>query len=201
MNKQKNDVAGPVAGIILAAGSASRMGQPKLLLPWKGEMLIRHSARIALSCLEPVIVVTGAWATETQDALTGLAVQVIHNPEWETGQSTSVRAGINALPEQTAAAIFLQGDQPYISTELIQNLVKSYKQTRPTILAPYVGGKRSNPVLFDRSIFKVLCQLQGDAGARSIFAQYPPTSLIWSDERLLFDVDTPEDYQKLIEDV
>ncbi len=188
----------PIAGVILAAGSASRMGQPKLLLPWKGEALIRHIARIATSCLDPVVIVTGSWAKEIQDALTGLTVQIVHNPEWADGQSTSVRKGINALPEQTAAALFLLGDQPYVSTELIQGLLKVYAQTRPAILAPYVGEKRSNPVLFDRSIFEALCQLRGDAGARSIFAQYPPTPFIWSDERLLFDVDTPEDYQKLI---
>jgi molybdenum cofactor cytidylyltransferase len=169
-------------------------------LPWKGETLTHHATRTALSCLDPVIVVTGAWATEIQDALTGLTVQIVHNPEWGDGQSTSVRAGINALPKDIAAAVFLLGDQPYVSTELIRNLVKTYAQTRPAILAPYVGGKRSNPVLFDSSIFNILCQLKGDAGARSIFVQYPPTPYNWLDERFLFDVDTPEDYRQLIGD-
>ena len=190
----------PIAGVILAAGAASRMGQPKLLLSWKGETLIKRAARTALEAgLDPVMVVTGSGAVEMQAALAGLSVQMVYNPDWGDGQSTSVRAGINALPEQTAAVIFMLADQPYVSTGLIQQLVKTYAQSRPSILAPFVGEKRANPVLFDHSMFDALCWLQGDAGARSIFGRYPPTALPWPDERLLFDVDTPEDYRKLIE--
>lgn len=197
MNPLTNDLT---AGIILAAGSASRMGQPKLLLPWKGEALIHHAARTALSCLKTVVVVTGAQADDIQQALAGLSVQIVHNLAWMDGQSTSVQIGIRALPANISSAIFLLGDQPYVSTALIQSMVTAYAQTRPAILAPYIGGKRSNPVLFDRSMFETLCQLQGDAGARTIFAQYPPTPFDWPDERLLFDVDTPEDYQRLLRD-
>ena len=189
-----------IAGVILAAGAASRMGQPKLLLPWKGEALIYRAARIALEAgLDPVVVVTGAGSLEMKEALTGLDVRVVENPAWQTGQSSSVRAGINALPQETQGVIFLLGDQPYVSADLIQVLVETFNQTHPIILAPFVGAKRSNPVLFDRSIFEALRGLQGDAGARTIFAQYPPTPMPWQDERLLFDVDTPEDYKKLIE--
>jgi len=188
-----------IAGIILAAGSASRMGQPKLLLPWKGETLIRQAARIALEAgLSPVMVVTGSYATEITGALSGLDVQVVFNPDWQTGQSTSVRAGIQALPGDTRAVLFLLGDQPFVTPELIRKLVKTYRQTRPVILAPYVGEKRSNPVLFDRSVFGELCQLHGDAGARSIFGKYPPAAMQWPDERLLLDIDTPEDYARLV---
>lgn len=200
MENQQNTILS-VAGIILAAGAASRMGQPKLLLPWKGRALIHHAAHTALAAgLDPVIVVAGARMLEIQTDLTDLPVEVIHNPAWENGQSTSVGTGIRALPERTTAAMFLLGDQPYVSVELIQALRQTYIQDRPTILAPFVGGKRSNPVLFDGSIFEALCALQGDAGARSIFAQYPPSPLAWQDDRLLFDIDTPEDYQRLLKD-
>jgi molybdenum cofactor cytidylyltransferase len=193
------NIAFPIAGVVLAAGAAARMGQPKLLLLWNGETLIHRAARIALEAgLQPVVVVTGAWAVEMQTALTGLTIQVRHNPDWEVGQSTSVRAGIGALPDQTEAVVFMLGDQPYVSSELIQALVKTYTQNRPVILAPFVGEKRTNPVLFDRSMFNALCHLQGDAGARSLFGQYPPTSMPWPDEKLFLDIDTPEDYRKLI---
>lgn len=189
----------PVAAVILAAGAASRMGQPKLLLPWNGEPLICHAARTALDAgLAPVIVVTGAGVSAVQSALQGLAVQLVYNQDWETGQSTSVRAGLNALPSQVQAVLFMLGDQPYVSVELIKKLVENYLVTRPAILAPFIGEKRSNPVLFDRSTFDVLSRLQGDAGARSIFAQYPPQAMQWPDERLLLDIDTPQDYQRLV---
>lgn len=188
------------AGVILAAGAASRMRQPKLLLPWQGQALIRHAVHTALQAgLDPVVVVTGAWALEIQAVLDGLTVQLAHNPDWKSGQSSSVRVGIRALPATTQAVIFLLGDQPFISVELLQALLNMYALNSPAILAPYVGEKRSNPVLFDRSVFEAMCGLQGDAGARSLFDQYPPARLPWPDERLLFDVDTPEDYQKLLE--
>jgi len=188
-----------VAGVILAAGAASRMGQPKLLLPWQGQALIRQAVITAqMAGLDPIVVVTGAAAQEMQAALNGLDVQLAHNPDWFSGQSSSVRVGIRALPEVTQAAIFLLGDQPFVTAELLQALVSEFAKSRPTILAPFVGEKRSNPVLFGRSVFEAMCGLQGDAGARSLFGQYPPSRMPWPDERLLFDVDTPEDYQKLI---
>lgn len=71
-------------------------------------------------------------------------------------------------------------------------------ETRSSILAPFVGDKRANPVLFSREMIEPLCQLQGDAGARSVFKQCPPESMQWGDEHILFDVDTPEDYQRLL---
>ena len=87
-----------MAGVILAAGAASRMGQPKLLLPWKGEALIRHAVRTALEArLDQVVVVTGAAGAEIKAALAGLDVTIVENLDWQEGQSTSVRAGINAL--------------------------------------------------------------------------------------------------------
>jgi len=199
VNELKNPHSS-IAGIILAAGAASRMGQPKLLLPWHGEALIRHAARTALAAgLDPVVVVTGAGAVEMQTALNGLAVSIVHNPDWQAGQSTSVRAGIQALPQTVEAVLFLLGDQPFVSAEVIHTLIDTYTRTRTTILAPFIGEKRTNPVLFDRSIFPALSQLQGDAGARSIFKEVPPTPMLWQDERLLLDVDTPEDYQRLLE--
>lgn len=196
MEKQSEEH--PIAGIILAAGAASRMGQSKLLLPWKGEPLIHRAARIALEAgLSPVVVVTGA-EPGIASSVTDLPLQIADNPAWQAGQSTSVRAGILSLPEKTEAAVFLLGDQPHISVELIIKLVETYRQTHPTILAPYVGAKRTNPVLFDRSVFDPLCHLEGDQGGRSLFSRFPPSALPWPDEQLLLDIDTPEDYQELI---
>ena len=190
----------PIAAVILAAGGSTRMGQPKLLLTWKGETLIRHTARIALDAsLDPVVAVTGAYAEEVNAALTDVPVKTVHNLDWQSGQSTSVAAGIRALPAETRAVFFLLGDQPFISVELLQAMTAVFERDRPLILAPFVGDRRANPALFDRSLFDRLTSLKGDAGARSIFHEYPPVPFPWADGRILFDVDTPEDYRKLSE--
>lgn len=187
-----------IAGILLAAGGASRMGLPKLLLPWHEETLIHRAARTALVAgLDPVVVVTGSGAEGIRGTLADLEVMLVHNPDWKSGQSTSVRAGVEALPETTEAVVFLLGDQPFVQADLVQKLVETYLVDRPAILAPFVGEKRVNPVIFDHSVFQHLCKLIGDAGARSIFGQFPPAAMPWQDEKVLLDIDTPADYARL----
>jgi molybdenum cofactor cytidylyltransferase len=189
-----------IAGIILAAGASSRMGQSKPLLVWRGQSFIAHAARAALEAeLAPVIAVVGAQADAVRAALAGALVEVVHNPDWAEGQSTSVRAGLQALPPDTAAAIFLLADQPQISRELLRALVEHYLQTRPPIVAPMIDGRRGNPVLFDRVTFPDLMSLQGDAGGRQVFARYPAAYVPWLDASLLLDVDTREDYARLLQ--
>ncbi len=190
----------PVAGVVLAAGGAVRFGQPKQLLPWRGEPIVRRVARMALQAgLSPVVVVSGAYTEPIRQALAGLDVLQVHNPDWEQGQSTSVRAGLGSLPAESGAAIFLLADQPFVGENLLSSLVEMHAQTLAPIIAPLVDGQRATPVLFDRRTFAELAQLTGDAGGRALFSRYPLTWLPWHDARLLFDLDTPEDYQRLLE--
>ena len=186
------------AGVVLAAGGASRMGQPKLLLPWRGEAIIRHTVRAALeSGLEAVIVVTGANSEGVSTALQGLPVRLVHNPDWKKGQSTSVKAGLAALPPEIGAAAFLLGDQPQIYPTLVRALLEQHRRTLAPITCPLIGQQRGNPVLFDRSTFADFSRLEGDAGARQIFNLFPLDYLPWHDQNLLMDVDTPDDYDRL----
>ncbi|MCS6907517.1 MAG: selenium cofactor biosynthesis protein YqeC [Anaerolineales bacterium] len=190
----------PVAGVVLAAGASSRFGQPKPLLAWQGETLVHRAARLALEAgLRPVLVVCGAEGDRVAAAVADLPVQVVWNTAWESGQSTSIRAAVQALGEKTGATLFLLVDQPFVSTRLLQSLVETHAQTLAPVIAPQVGGQRGNPVLFDRSTFPDLLRLEGDVGGRGIFARYPLQWLPWQDERLLFDLDTPEDYQRLLQ--
>ena len=104
-----------VAGIILAAGASQRMGQPKPLLLWRGKPFVCHVARTALDAgLTPVVIVIGAHAEEVWAALADLPVEIVYNPNWAEGQSTSVQAGLQSLPPETDAAVFLLADQPHI---------------------------------------------------------------------------------------
>lgn len=187
------------AGIILAAGTSSRYGKIKQLLDWKGKPFVRRVAETALrSGLEPVVVVTGFHHADVESHLQDLPIQIVHNSAYEQGQSASIKAGISALPPNIGAAVFLLADQPQIPVEVIRALIETHAEGRQPILAPLVlEERRANPVLFDRTTFPDLMQLQGDVGGRGIFDKHKVTYLPWHDDILLFDVDKPEDYDKL----
>jgi len=190
----------PTAGIILAAGEARRFGRPKQLLDYKGQPFVRQAALSALaSGLSPVVVVTGAYANEVEAAVQDLAVIRAYNEQWQSGQSSSIRAGLHRLPVETGAAIFLLADQPQVRTPILRALIERHARDLAPIVAPLVNGQRANPVLFDRVTFPQLNTLSGDVGGRAIFPQVPVTYLPWHDESLLIDIDTPQDLSKLAE--
>jgi molybdenum cofactor cytidylyltransferase len=187
-----------VAGIILAAGEASRFGQPKQLLDYHGEPFLRTVAKTALaSGLSPVVVVTGANAPAVEAAVHDLPITITRNTGWQNGQSSSIQAGLHVLPARTAAAVFLLSDQPQVTPTILRALVEQHALVLAPVVAPLVAGQRANPVLFDRLTFPDLMALTGDVGGRAIFGKHPITTLAWHDESLLLDVDTPADLQRL----
>jgi molybdenum cofactor cytidylyltransferase len=189
-----------VAGVILAAGESRRFGQPKPLLDWRGQPFINHVIKAAVGAgLSPVIVVSGVHKDQIGKACAGLKVELVHNPDWGEGQSTSLRAGLRAVEAETGAVVFLLADQPQVSARLIAALVEAHTASLPSVVAPLVDGQRANPTLFDRRTFSELMALHGDVGGRALFSKYSITWVPWHDPSLLLDVDTPEDYQKLLE--
>jgi len=189
-----------IAGIILAGGAGVRYGEPKQLLPWKGKPLVWHVAKKALAVgLSPVVVVGGAYTDQIGKALADLPADVIHNAKWAEGQSTSVKAGLGTVPSINGGAIFLLADQPQVPETLIRSLVETHSQGLAPIVAPLVQGQRANPVLFDLSTFPDFQNLTGDVGARKLFSKYPVNWVPWHDELPILDIDTPDDYQKLLQ--
>lgn len=187
------------AGIVLGGGEAKRFGEPKALLKWKDQALIRHVVEKAVSSgLDPVIVVVGAVQDPIREVLAGMPVQIVFNPHWEEGQSTSVIAGVNALSENIQSAILLMADQPQVPEELLKRLVISHSKNLASITATYISGHPSSPVLLDRKVFPDLQNLTGDVGARALFGKWNVQYVNWEKEEDLFDIDTPEDYQRLL---
>jgi molybdenum cofactor cytidylyltransferase len=189
-----------IAGIILAAGGSSRFGEPKQLLHWKGQPLIRHVAIAAISAgLTPIIVVVGSSGQEVEKVISDLPVRIVNNAEWMAGVSSSIRAGIGALPNDVGGALFLQTDQPQVSQMLIKRIVESHRVTLAPLTAPQINGQRGNPVLFDIKTFPHLLSLKGDMGGRALFSHFAVQWVIWNDPHQLIDIDTPADYQKFLE--
>lgn len=188
----------PIASVILAAGGSHRLGRSKALFSWRGETLVHRAARLALAAhLDPVIVVAGQDFQAIRSDLEGLDCQVVQNPNWETGQSTSLKVGLEQLSERISAVIFQVVDQPGLTVDLLQCLQELYRQTRASIIQPQAAGSRANPVLFDRRTFADLRKIEGDVGGRAIFSKYHPLGLPWHDAGILMDLDTPEDLEKL----
>ncbi len=187
-----------IAGIVLAAGGSSRFGEPKQLLDWYGKPLVKHIVEIAVGGgLSPVVVVTGADHDSVAEVLSTAPAAVVCNPGWAEGQSTSVKAGIEALPGDVGGAVFLLVDQPLIPPELIKKLLQAHQRAPSAIIIPRVGERAGNPVLFDREVFDSLKELGGDRGGRALFDSFPIRYIPWDDSDSQLDIDTPEDYQQV----
>ncbi|MBN2499939.1 MAG: putative selenium-dependent hydroxylase accessory protein YqeC [Anaerolineales bacterium] len=190
----------PIAGIVLAAGGSVRLGEAKQLLEWRGKSFIRSVTETALQAgLSPVVVVVGAYVEEIKPEIADLDVEIVYNLDWEVGQSSSVKAGLAALPERSGGAVFLLVDQPQIPPALVRTLVARHAATLAPIIVPEVDGRRGNPVLFDRVTFPNFATLEGDVGGRAVFKKHPLEYVPWVDPVVGLDVDTLLDYQKLIQ--
>ncbi len=197
-----DEVHGRVAGVVLAAGRAARFGgnTPKQLLPWgEGNTLVGRVVETALSAatLDEVLVVTGYQADAVAAALANRPARCVFNPQWQSGQSSSVQAALAALAPDTAAVVFLLADQPDVTAEAIDALVQAHRRSLAPIVAPiYADGQRGNPVLFDCSTFVELRTLRGDAGGRSLIAHYgAAVQKMPIDQPRPMGIETWEDYQ------
>ena len=130
-----------IAAVILAAGGSTRFGQPKQMLDWNGQPLVTHITDIALKArLDPIIVTLGHQAKQIKPLVDSRPVDTVMNWRWQEGLSTSLQAGLAALPPNVDAAIFIQSDQPLITPDLISHLIAQYEQTGASIVVPRHAG-------------------------------------------------------------
>jgi molybdenum cofactor cytidylyltransferase len=194
----------PTAGIILAAGESSRFGQPKQLVELHGRMLVAWVLDAALaSHLETVVLVLGRDHQKIGDAL-GQRVchpklELVFNPRYHEGQSTSLTAGLFRIHDRFPAVMFLLGDQPLVDTATINRLLEKFRYSDKTICVPVHRGQRGNPALFGRSHYEELARLSGDKGARDIIAARPGQILEVpiADPSLFLDIDTQADVENV----
>jgi molybdenum cofactor cytidylyltransferase len=148
---------------------------------------------------DQVIMVVGSEVDRLRAAVTGCAVTVVENPHWNEGLSSSLRAGLEQLRPDMSACLFVLGDQPGITSEIIRTLINAYRTRWATIVVPTFRGRRGTPVLFDRGTFEDLRQVIGDQGGRNLVAagRFPVYEVEVSSEAILLDIDRPDDVQAL----
>ena len=191
-----------IAAVILAAGRSTRMGGPnKLLAEIGGRPLVRMAAEEALaSRAKPVIVVTGHQRDKVEAAVAGLDVKLVHNPDFADGLSTSVKAGLSAVPHDVDGAIVCLGDMPQVKASLIDQLAAAFDPAKGAlVVVPTIDGKRGNPVIWSRRFFHELMSLEGDVGARHVIGRYPEAvaEVAVTDKAAFVDVDTPDALSKV----
>jgi molybdenum cofactor cytidylyltransferase len=183
-----------VHAVVLAAGRSSRMGGPnKLMAQFSGEPLIRRTVeRTLASKTSGAVVVTGHQAARIQAALEGLEIVFAHNPDFASGLAGSLKAGVAALPEDAAGALIVLGDMPGVGTSDIDRLIDAFCKTGgQAIVRATHDGKRGNPVLLPRALFRAVAQLEGDTGARHLIeAGLMPVMDVEIGEAAAVDVDT-----------
>lgn len=182
--------------ILLAAGRGSRFGpEPKLLERLDGKPLVRHAAEAAFaSGLRPIVVVLGANAVPVRAAIADLDPVFVENPRHAEGLSTSLRIGLEALPETVTAAVVMLGDMPRIAGHHLDRLASAFHAAPDAAaIVPVSGRRRGNPVLLNRArLGTELAALVGDRGAGSLLAERGDVVEIPMDAAVGQDVDTRE---------
>jgi nicotine blue oxidoreductase len=183
-----------VAGILLAAGQGSRLGQPKALVDVGGEPLAARGAGLLRDGgAAPVIVVTGAVAVDLPGVL------VVHNPRWPTGMGSSLAAGLATVPAGCPAAVVALVDQPLVGAEAVRRLIAAHRAGASVAVAAY-GGRPRNPVLLAREHWPEVVRLAaGDQGARAFLRDHADlvTLVECGDTGRPDDIDTRADLARI----
>jgi len=191
-----------VVGIILAAGQARRMGRAKLALPWGRETVIARVVQLAqAAACEPVVVVTGGWAQAVRDALAAYAVHFAWNPEYADGSMTrSLQIGLRHAPPWAEAALIFLGDQPHLPPSLGQAVRAAWPRAAEAIWQPSYHGRRGHPWLLPRRWWPALLAWPPERTLRAFIQHYaiPRYTVPSPNDAILHDMDTPEDYQRLL---
>ncbi|HXT17446.1 MAG TPA: nucleotidyltransferase family protein [Gemmatimonadaceae bacterium] len=187
-----------ITGLLLAAGGARRFGSQKLVAPYRGATVVEHAARILRGETDDLIVVVGSEADAVRRALREMNAHIVENERWALGLSTSLRRGVEAVAGDVEAIIVSVGDQPLLEPAVIRGVAERWRATAKPIVSASYRGVRGHPVLFARSMFGALAELEGDAGARLLIERSGDrVAYVEIDAPMPSDVDTPDDLARL----
>jgi molybdenum cofactor cytidylyltransferase len=203
-----------VAAVILAAGGSSRLGRPKQLLTFRGETLVRRAVRAGAEAgCDPVIVVVGAMSSTIRSEVDAIResriasspapgddarATVVENAEWQNGVGTSIRRGLEQLDGSVQAVVLIACDQPFVDASVIAELIAAHEKTGKPMIASRYAKTLGVPALFDRSCFADLRGLPADSGAKSLMTTRPNEVAAIAFEKGAIDIDTPEDFERLL---
>lgn len=194
-------MATKTAIIILAAGSSSRLGQPKQLLAYKNATLLRNSINEASAVPNTIIcAVTGSHKDLIEKEVQDFEIKISHNPDWESGMSSSIKKGLTDLLTEypdCESCIFAVCDQPFVTHAVFENLIAEYQKSHKGIIASAYAETLGTPVLFDKKYFNELLQLKGQEGAKKIITRFAEDVIAVPFEKGNIDIDTMEDYSSL----
>ena len=192
-----------VSGILLAAGLSTRMGEPKQLLPFGESTIVETVVDNMLGAkFDQVIVVVGHRAAEIQKQLGTRSIKTVFNRDYRDGMLTSAQTGIRACKESGAFALMLV-DQPFITSDLINEVIEAYQQTEKGIVLPSYNYKRGHPVIFDHRYAQDILALDTESdGVRTLFKKYGDDIhyVTVDTDDVLRDIDNPEDYERALKE-
>lgn len=188
-----------VYAVVLAAGASQRMGRPKQLLKWRQRFLLEHSLASACALLPGrVVVVLGAHAATVTAALDLEKVTPVYNRDWQEGIASSIRTGIDALPQTADAALLLLGDQPLIGPEQLRALLDAWQNEPGRIVASHYDDTVGVPAMFPAGYFEALLKLTGDRGAKQLLLAQRSALIEIPLQQAELDIDTIDDFNNLI---
>ena len=191
-----------VAALILAAGGSQRMGQPKQLLQVEGQSLIRRAvAAAAAAHCAPVVVVVGSRGDDVLAELAGSGAQIVWNAGWERGIGSSIRAGIahlTALFDQLSAVMIMLCDQPLVDASVLGRLLAAHASAGRQVTAAEFNRTLGPPVIVDSALFPALLALPDDRGAKALWMEQPEIVQRVPCPEAAIDVDTPEEFERLL---
>ena len=189
-----------VAAVIAAAGSSSRLGQPKQLLTIGGEPLLQRATRIAHEAgASPVFVVLGAHRELIESSVDLTAAKIVVNESWEEGIASSIRLGVERVEAESSDAIgvlLMTCDQPRVTADHLRRMIDAFSRRPESAAASVYGGTRGIPAIFPETAFADLLALRGDKGARGLLSEGRPVAEI-ALEGGEVDIDRPEDLARL----